>query len=76
MEDTHHIVFDCSLYADVRERYSQLFPPAGLPHHRLYCTHVFEQASLRAFLEGTCAATARFTCKCRRRARQRLGQPP
>ena len=28
VEDTHHIVFDCSLYADVRERYPQLFPPA------------------------------------------------
>ena len=73
VEDTHHIVFDCNLYADVCERYPKLFPPAGLPHRRL---PVFEQASLRAFLEGTCAATARFTCECRRRARQRLGQPP
>ena len=27
VEDTHHIVFDCTLYTDLRQLYPELFPP-------------------------------------------------
>ena len=71
VEDTQHIVFDCALYTDLRQLYPQLFPPAD-PQHRL---PMFRLLTLRTILEGTCAATAAFLGRCRRRARQRLGLP-
>ncbi len=78
VEDTQHIVFDCALYAELRQLHPQLFPQQQQQQQqRLPVFQALSQrGTLQAFLDGTCAATARFTCACRRLARQRLGLPP
>ena len=75
VEDTHHIVFECVLYADLRQQYPQLFPPTGSPRPRL---PALSQLSLQSFLEANdaAAATSHFASACRRRARLRLGLAP
>lgn len=65
MEDTAHIIFDCVLYSDIRLLHPQLFSIVGPSPRRL---PVFRRLSLVDFLTASCAATARFTAACRRRA--------
>ena len=75
VEDTHHILFDCILYDDLRRLHPQLFTQQQQQQqqHRL---PVFLEIGMRAFLEGTCPSTARYTSACRRLARRQLGLPP
>ena len=87
-EDTHHIVFECTLYADLRKLHKDLFPPAEpespetdrdsprLPAFAQISQSAARATALSAFLAGSGAQTARFTGDCRRRARRYLGLPP
>ena len=72
VEDTHHIVFDCTLYTDLRQLCPELFPPPPTGRR----LPALARLSLKSFLSGSCAATARFTSDCRQRARRRQGLPP
>ena len=64
VENTHHIIFDCVLYADLRALHPELFP-GGHPQP--------EPPSLAEFLSGAPAPLARYAEACRRRGRRALG---
>lgn len=64
VENTHHIVYDCVLYADLRLLYPELFP-AALP-----------LSSLAAILDGPPAPIASYASGARRRGRRAAGLPP
>ena len=67
VEDTWHIIYECTLYDDLRALHPTLFP-AAQPQR--------ETSAIGAFLGGPPVPLARFTGACRRRARRALGLPP
>jgi hypothetical protein len=75
VEDTHHIVFECALYTDLRQLSPQLFPHPPTGSRMPIFTQLSRSGDLAAFLAGSDAATARFTSACRQRAHRRLGLP-
>ena len=62
-EDTHHMIFHCVLYDDLRAAQPALFPPG-------------EELTLGSFLADPTPAHARFAGAIRRRGRAASGLPP
>ena len=63
VEDTHHMIFHCVLYDDLRAAHPSLFPSGGEP-------------TLGSFLSEPTAAHARFAGAIRRCGRAAIGLPP
>ena len=68
-EDTHHIAFECVLYADVRPLFPSLFPAGQPPPER-------GGPALGSLLSGPPTLIACYASTCRKRARRVLGLPP
>jgi hypothetical protein len=66
VENTPHIIFDCTLYDDLRALQPALFAAGQLQ----------PRPTLAAFLDGPPRTLACFAGACRRRARRVLGLPP
>ena len=68
VEDARHILFECILYSDLRQRHQDLFPATESPPH--------PSPSLSAFLDRSPCALAHFAGACRRVGREAAGLPP
>lgn len=68
VEDVPHILFECTLYRDMRTLFPDLFPAEQPPQEA--------PPSLETFLGGPPAPLAKYAQGCRRLARQRQGLPP